>query len=220
MHKARKFINTGIEKLHKAYLAKLRDPKTRDNIRKNLKKTLNLDKQAQLEGGQTTQYSRIRKRYNFFEHQKEISTHLKELLKTKKTIYVLDAGAGDGSILVSLKQLCNGQAHTTAMDLIKTPQLEQRLKTGQIDRIIKRSLEGFTPDREYDLIVSYFGALYYVTTSLKAHYGELLARSLAKGGKLVIYPYRRELEQFKDQRFRLEINYRGRDSSAIVTRIK
>ena len=219
-HRAKKpqFLNPHVEKLHLAYLERLKDPETREEIRNKLKKTIEKDRHADKNGGETATYSRRRTTYSISDYQVDIHRHIRELLDTRDKVHILDLGAGDGNYLAVLKHFFGNRIHTTAMGLTTTPQLEHKVRTGAIDRAIQRSLEGFVPDKEYDLIISYWGGLHYVTSGLEFQYGEMLAHSLSKGGKLIIYPYHGELRNIKDLRFRVEVE-KYIEQVAIVTRL-
>ncbi|MDD4983712.1 MAG: hypothetical protein PHH82_02640 [Candidatus ainarchaeum sp.] len=219
-HRADKpqFLNPHVERLHRTYLERLRDPETRDEIRNKLRKALEKDRKANENGGETATYSRRRITYSISDYGVDIHRHIRELLETRDKVHILDLGAGDGNYLALLKHFFGNRVHTTAMGLTTTPQLKHKLEKGAIDRIIQRSLEGFTPDREYDLIVSYWGGLHYVTQGLEFQYAEMLAHSLSKGGRLIIYPYHGELRNIKDLRFRIKVE-KYIENVAVVTKI-
>jgi len=82
-------------------------------------------------------------------------------LKSHSCVSILDVGAGEGNFLSDLKQKYKEKLYTHALILGSFSELEQKQKSGSIDKITKRSVENFIPETKYDLIFSYFGGIDY-----------------------------------------------------------
>jgi hypothetical protein len=118
----------------------------------------------------------------------------------KRTLRVMDDGAGEGHFLNALSEKL-GEAgircHTTALSLMIRPKLLEFFRQGKIDEVRPGFAETFVPTKPYDLIVSIYGSPHYTTmtheipdpktgTQLQKNHLLKMAHSLKKGGLLIV----------------------------------
>ncbi len=115
----------------------------------------------------------------------DFAGEVKDTLERKGKAAVLDIGAGDGHFLSQLKEKFGERVETTAVALTKSPEMAKNIGRGGIDKFSGVSAESFLPKRHYDLVVSYFGGIYY---SAQPHIAlRKAANSLAEGGTAYIF---------------------------------
>jgi SAM-dependent methyltransferase len=124
--------------------------------------------------------SGIKEVQNFLNHS--INFEIKERLKAKKKVFVLDLGCGSGRTLNDIKQLFGNRVHTTGQVLQK-PKFNKESYTG-VDRLLEGELRNIKPKNTFDIIYSHFGATAY--TELKATAVEKIVQWLKPGGIAVL----------------------------------
>ncbi|MFA5745860.1 MAG: hypothetical protein WCX73_00810 [Candidatus Pacearchaeota archaeon] len=110
---------------------------------------------------------------------------IEEYKKTKKTLHILDDGAGQGYFLKELKEALTKNkvpVNTTAVCLSdKIPELNNRF----INEIIIRDAKDLELNQKYDLITSYYGSIHYSIPKIRDEIMKKYIFSLNKNGVAV-----------------------------------
>ena len=106
-----------------------------------------------------------------------------------RKMVVVDDGAGQGNALAGIKERLEKLGigcEAVALAFETSPELEEKVKAGKIDRVVAGPAERFVPKKQVDAVVSYYGSVHYTLEDLKREHLLKFAYSLRKGGLLLV----------------------------------